>query len=668
MSTRHARAVGKSVSADQRSVSPIQAKRLARLANVPAAEVQGKKLSEVAEHLKWIVNPQLFWFEEICGQVVQTDSATGVDYPVPFANVQVFDTDCSFLGYFPIDEPWGWYFPLWCSRELLATVQADQCGRFCVWVPRFDIDWILEWRLEGVCYSEIFVRPTIGEVLARLPNFPWPVPNPPDPAPNVLGDGGLMLRRVQEVLGPQRADQVVRALTNRSLGSSSKEAGRLLKAPAFGNMAPPLPKAVREVHQRNGSRGLAEHLGIDTERIEKLDLARYVGPFWHCYEIIVPEWVPIFDAPDITFTVTQGVGANGAQAIIYDDGFFDVDWAGGDLSNVVLHAWPNALPSHSCEVPAVDCSIQGFRFVGLEPLVAAYHDVASGFALRPNRPHPDGSYAGVPSDPSNAPYTWTLQLYGCNHYTGASFYRVNYRFNGGPQAIFSGFSWPIYPFPAGSPTSWVNPDPNGWYAIIPNPDQWFPAHLLFEWPTGQTGPYEMWLEYGDAGKNSIGTSEHVTITVDNAPLVATFTRLRWRVFGSSTWSAPLELVCPVIQRPVVNGTPVDIELEVSYFASTTFLRSVSLTGGGCGGGDPVRTSTLDTAQHWYDAASDNSVSNAAIFQISKADPPGAYSFSLEVDSRAFNPAGSDSGPLADWYYDPLYRYTIPRLPVAVVNQ
>ena len=31
---------------------------------------------------------------------------------MPYATVQVEDTDCSLLGYFPHGHPWGWYFPL----------------------------------------------------------------------------------------------------------------------------------------------------------------------------------------------------------------------------------------------------------------------------------------------------------------------------------------------------------------------------------------------------------------------------------------------------------------------------------------------------------------------------------------------------------------------------
>ncbi len=46
---------------------------------------------------------------------------------------------------------------------------------------------------------------------------------------------------------------------------------------------------------------------------------------------------------------------------------------------------------------------------------------------------------------------------------------------------------------------------------------------------------------------------------------------------------------------------------------------------------------------------------------------GAYSFSLDAVSRAFNPAGGDGGREADWLYDPPYRPFDQTLQVAVVN-
>jgi hypothetical protein len=63
-------------------------------------------------------------------------------------------------------------------------VTTDECGEFCVWVPRWDIDWILRWRRERFCFP--FERPSIIDLLEdlpipveRVPRRPWPEPDPP---------------------------------------------------------------------------------------------------------------------------------------------------------------------------------------------------------------------------------------------------------------------------------------------------------------------------------------------------------------------------------------------------------------------------------------------------------------------------------------------------------
>jgi hypothetical protein len=319
-------------------------------------------------------------------------------------------------------------------------------------------------------------------------------------------------------------------------------------------------------------------------------------------------------------------------------------------------------------VPPVTCDDEGIRFAGLMPLRAPYHDPATGFALRPNRPHfPPGLIGGAPDTPANAPYTWTLQLYGCNHHSGAAFYRVLYSFNGSPAVPFQNLTWPIYPFPAGTPASWVTPDADGWYPILANPDAWHPAHLLLEWPTGQTGLYQLSVQFGNAAKQALSTTPSVGIFVGNSPLHASFTGLRWRVEGSGGPGTPLELTCPVVPRPMIGGLPAPIELIVSYHAATEHLRSVQLSAGGCGGGNPTLVSALTTAEHWHTGPLDNSVTNTATFRLPGELPQGAYNFTLDVASRAFNPAGADGGHLLDWNYDRVYNHRPITLPVAVVN-
>src|SRR2546425_1913931 len=135
-------------SPDQQRLTERQVARLAKATGVAAEELRKGNIAELADRLKFRIDPDLFRFRQICGQVVKTDPVTGVDHPVPFATVHVQDTDCSFLWFFPVESPWSWLFPIFCRREELGTVRTDACGRFCVWIPRFDIDWVLRFRIE----------------------------------------------------------------------------------------------------------------------------------------------------------------------------------------------------------------------------------------------------------------------------------------------------------------------------------------------------------------------------------------------------------------------------------------------------------------------------------------------------------------------------------------
>ena len=137
---------------DQLTVNPIQAQRLASLTRLDPKELQGKTHLDLADRLKWILEPHFLLFRKICGRVVKKDPVTGALYPVPNATVHVQDTDCGLVAYFPPASKYGWFYPLFCHRETLATVKTDECGEFCVWIPRWDIDWILRWRKERFCF------------------------------------------------------------------------------------------------------------------------------------------------------------------------------------------------------------------------------------------------------------------------------------------------------------------------------------------------------------------------------------------------------------------------------------------------------------------------------------------------------------------------------------
>jgi hypothetical protein len=355
-----------------------------------------------------------------------------------------------------------------------------------------------------------------------------------------------------------------------------------------------------------------------------------------------------------------------------------VRWNSGPIPDVTLEASPSAIASLSCDTPDVLCEdTAAITFAGLMPLVNPpapadpYHDAGTGYARRPNRPHPSGNLADPPPNPlAQSPYSGTLQLYGCHHIDGAAFYRLRYTFNGGAVAPFVGLSWPVHRLVGGVlNTIWTSADSQGWYPILPESENWFPEHLLLNWPTTgfANGTYTVDLQLGDAGKSVIDTSASVAFRIDNASPFGQFTELRWRVVGGA-WSAPLNLVCPTIIRPVTpTGDPQDIEFMVSYQASAQHLRSVVVSAGGCGGGTPTLVSPLPTAQRWHTNPADNAVANTATFALSGSSPQGAYSFNMFAVSRAFNPAGGDGGFEADWNYDPTRIWIHRLLPVAVVN-
>jgi hypothetical protein len=253
------------------------------------------------------------------------------------------------------------------------------------------------------------------------------------------------------------------------------------------------------------------------------------------------------------------------------------------------------------------------------------------------------------------------------------FYRLRYRFSAdgtalGPLASFVGLTWPLYRVVGGVlQVHWPAADAAGWYPVLAAADNWFPDLLLLDWPTGsfEPGLYAVQLEIGNAAKHVIGTSATVGFRIDNRAPSATFTRLRWKKTSEALWRE-LPLTCAVIPRGVA---PADIQIEVSFTASAEHLRSVQLTSGGCGAGIPIPPASLSLTQHWYTAPLDHAVSRVAIFTVpaDAVHPAGAYSFSLNAVSRAFNPSGGDGGQLADWEYDPVYIHAVPSLPVAIVN-
>jgi hypothetical protein len=699
-----------SVPPDKIKLNPIQAQRLASLTDINIQEIEGRDIAELSTALKWQVNPDWFLFRRICGQVVRWDPSTGTYQPVPYATVHVMDTVCDFLGFFPDPCIWAWLFPIFCRQEQITQVVTDACGNFCVWIPWFDIEWIIRWRLEWVCFAEIFTKPNVGQLLQAtgvLPN------TGSSASPIDFRNAKLSLDRLASITGRQRASRLLLASQATAVGSNSSTLTDLLSEPAFQNPVPP-PRSSKlsglvKQYQERGSASLKELVRGTGTRDYKLDTNNYIGPFprFFCEWELQEEIIPILEVPDITFWVTQDVNGDGEQETIYSEGYFDIGWQSGPLSDVTIYASPIARINGSCEAPPVgDCTDEPqILFAGLMPATSDYIDMSAtptrGFGLRPNPPHADAVIrssvfppSACPDTPSNAPFTGTIQLYGCNQYPGGQFYRLLYSYNGASPTPFTGLSWYLDPFPGPGPSMLVSPDAQGWYPILATPDAWEPPNELLDWPTTSypDGLYDITLEIGDASKTVIFTSPtSVPFYVDNSAPSPSFLSLAWRVAGTSTWNYFADLVCPIVTR-----TPGDnLEFRVEYQAAMPHLLEVTLGGSGCGGGallteaapnwsdppTPAFNTSVVTAcnpsgesnnpySHWYADASDNFVSRAAIFELPASALEGCYGFTLNSYSRAFNPSGGDpSNPQAyDWYVNTVWlNWSQANLSVAILD-
>lgn len=686
---------------DRRKLTSLQIKRLSAITDISVETFKGLSVAEISTKFKWRIDPELLFFHKICGKVVKKDPVTGVEYPVPFATVNIEDTDCNLLAYFPIGWQWTWFYPLFCHREVLATVKTDKCGNFCAYVPWFDIDWILRWRKQRVCFPSIFVRPTIADLI-DIPEL-HPIPKPkfpripiPDPAPFVNIDQ-LHLNTIEAIGGTVARDivqQVINAQSAQTLGARTLDVESFANTRAFEReLQPPLSSSFQDVltgsanlvadkdaqpHEAVRS-AIAAELGVHHSALEQLDLKRFIGPFFRCFDIFLPQWQLILDVPDITFRVTQDTNGDGIEETIYSEGYFDVRWDAGAIPAVTLVASASAKESHLCETPTVPCTnTPELLFAGLMPLTdPIYFDAVNGYATRPNRPAPPLGH--VPPAPpalrpvAKTPFFGTLQLYGCVNVPNAKYYRVLASTdNGATFNAITGFSWNIYPIPFGIPHL-VSADINGWYPVIPNPADFHPAHLVLEWSTPSLGKIVLKIEVADVGKVVLPLlSNIVAIQVDNTAPTVTFDTLAWK-FASEPDSAfnlsgrNLLVPCPTIRRGV---TAQDIEIIAKVSASAHHLRDAYLYSFGCGGGLFSLISSFDDSAHWHQSVTDNSITLNGRYSLLSSALEGAYGVGCRANSRAMNPSGADGGHLSppDWLYDtPYLIYAQPEIRVAIVN-
>ena len=656
---------------DERPLTRREAVYLARLASLETKQLEGLPIAKAHELVKWRIDPALLLFRRICGKVVKLNAATGAYEPVPNATVYVEDTDCSFLGFFPVENPFFWFFPLRCDREVLATVTTDACGEFCVFLPYWDVDRYLSFRRSRICFPDIR-PPILRDLLPRPLPDPivfWPPIPRPDPPPFRIDLGDV--ESVRSYAGAAAAERLERTATLAAFGEPTGELEAELDRPLFPDrVPPPVPAALRRGRRRDtkaaaaalGAPGLASAESL----LQHVDFDRFVGPFWRCRDMLVPVWHTVLDVPDITFRVTQDVIGDGSEYTIYAEGFFDVRWNAPSHLHVTLVASGAAISTPHCRpVEGIAChDTPAISTAGYMPLEATHHDDALGVGVRVNRPRPpDGLYATPQASPAHAPYARTLNLHGCHRLLEATHYRLTYAFRAAPSALFTapvpftGLEWWAPRLGPGAPIH-VVPDADGWYPIPPAGQMAHPNWLL-SWPTHRfaNGLYEIRLELGVAAGGSIAvthTSDPRRFLVDNSSPTLRFDEIRWRPASiplTTPWtdgnSSVLPAVCPVLTR--ASGTPV--HLRIAWAASATHLRNAQLSAGGCGAGGLSFVTGETTHRHWHVDADDNAIDRSAVLELPGDRPAGCYHLRIDAWGRQFNPSGFDFGPALNWFVD-----------------
>lgn len=635
------------------TVSERQAKRLATLTRQPTAAFKGKTLGELRRadlHL----DPSLFLARTICGRVVKTD-ADGKDHPVPFATVNVYDTDLGLLGWSPASSPYSWFYPLFHHRELLRTVTTDECGRFCVRIPRWEIDYYLRWRLERKCYLTWLRKPTLRDLLEQREVLP---PRPgPDPGPLHVDDH--LLRHAERVLDAAGLARL-RRLGPSQLGDLEARTTATMTAPGFAaRVRPPLDKKAQALLA--GDRAtLARRLALPPELLRTLDPARWWGPYLRCRTVIVPEWTPVLDVPDLTFEVLQDVDGDGTPEVIYSEGLFDVRWDAGAIPDVTLHASQIAHASPLCDVPDVPDGIApAILFAGNYPLkqpapstgAAAYQDDL-GYSKLVNRPDDDGD-AATPArhDPAQAPFTGSFYLIGSAEAAGATHYRIAHEVGGVTTYLTGGFGPLARMVGNAYQTRVIAPVDGPWYPIVPKAEGWSPGGILAPVDVGDDAGHGFRIELGAASGGAIAAipgslTNPVRVWVDTTrPTVAA--TLEWRhpdavAPDSPAWQTLGLAACPVVARRL--GQRVQFRFTVTV--SAHHLRDYAINASGCGGPNPTLITTArdglpatapSATRHWHTSPGDNTATVTLYYELPAGAPAGCYHFAVSAQSRAFDP-------------------------------
>lgn len=680
MPNHPARFPGRTNDPAKHTLSDRQATRLAKATSLPKAELVGKTIDELRPRLRSLLDPRKLFFQRICGRVVKAD-IDGDERPVPFATVTVYDTDVSVLAWSPVDAQHSWLFPLRISREVLATVTTDECGRFCVWVPRLDIDHYLRWRLERHCYLEWLRKPVLVDVLRRLEPLPRPGPGP-DPSPLRIDEH--VLTHAARVVAPSAIARLRETTAGLRVGALRSTADAALLRPAFEPSPPPMTKAAAKLLDPELRPRLAARVGVPVALLEGLDRRRVIGPFLRCHTHVIPEWTTVLEIPDLTFEVTQDVDGDGEQEVIYREGLFDVRWDETSIGEVTLRADPIAITSLTCalEDPG-PCGEPTILFASNYPLQAtsaasAFHDAASGYALLPNRPDENGiPLEGARIEPAQAPFAGSFYLVGCAERPGATHYRVHHQVDGGPTSYLSGAYGPLAKVEAGVLQQLlVSPVEGQWYPIVPRSAGWTPVGILAPVSEGGDHAHTFRLEFGVqtgatitliAGSQTPPVGMHIDGT---RPFVA-FEQLQWRQPDlSAGWQDLSTTDCPVMARQA--GARVQIHLRVRV--SANHLRDFSVTAAGCGPTaapqlvtDAASGLASDPPAHWHTGPSDNTHLRDLYYELPAGAPAGCYRFSVYAASRAFQPTTVVSGTLPEvaWRIDTAPLWVHPQLTVAL---
>lgn len=308
-----------------------RAERLSALSSVPATELAQLPFTEAIDRLRPLVDRKLLFVRRFGGRVVKAQP-DGAALPVPRARVEVYDTELRLLAWSPPGSIFSWLYPFRMRRERLATLTTDERGRFCVWIPRFDVDHYLRWRLERRCYLEWLRKPTLLDVLREREGI---APAAATPRPIAIDE--QILAHAARMLGA-RAVARLRGLAT----ALEAEADAALARPAFVHRRhPPMPPTVAELLEPEHRRRLETRVGTPEDALAELDPRRCYGPVLRCCTVLLPQWCTVLDIPDLTFEVTQDVDADGDPQVIYDNGLFDVRWDAGGIGEIVLEIDPD---------------------------------------------------------------------------------------------------------------------------------------------------------------------------------------------------------------------------------------------------------------------------------------------------------------------------------------